>query len=113
MPRECYECGKVGRLRLDYPDLPRNKNKYRDTGGHAGSAVAFVASLVDDNEAIVLVHYSDLTPVRWVVDSGASMHCSVVSNNFTDPKLSELGSVDGINCQVEGVGNVIVEFSNR
>jgi hypothetical protein len=42
-PRECYECGKIGHIRPECPDLPRNKKKHNNPEDYAGSTVAFVA----------------------------------------------------------------------
>ena len=50
--RECYESGKVGHLRPDCPELPKNRKKHDNMGHHARSADVFVASL-NDHEDIV------------------------------------------------------------
>jgi hypothetical protein len=36
--RTCYECGKLGHVRLDYPDLPRNKKKHDNAEGQTDHA---------------------------------------------------------------------------
>jgi hypothetical protein len=114
--RTCYECGKPGHVRPNCPDLPRNKkrndNSERQTD-HAGSAVAFVASF----PALYAASTSDSTltfsEFTWVIDSGASRHCSVNLSNFTDLKTSIVGNVNGIVCEVKGVGDIGVTVCNR
>ncbi len=42
--RKCCECGQVGHIRPDCPDLQRNKKKGSPSEDYAGSLVAFVAA---------------------------------------------------------------------
>ncbi len=55
-------------------------------------------------------HYPEVT---WVVDNGASRHCSAVLSDFTQLKTSVVGSVSGIDCEVKGVGDVEVKICNK
>ena len=108
--RECYECGKTGHIRPDCPDLPRNKKKHGSPAeDYACSAVAFVASSKQDAVSPLCVGVEKPT---WVVDSGASCHCSSVLSDFTNLGTSTMGTVSGIACEVKGLGDIILTVSN-
>ncbi len=97
--RSCYECGKPGHVRPNCPDLPRNKKKHDNAEGqidHAGSVVAFVASFSALSAASTSASTSTPFEVTWVIDSGASQHCSAVLSDFTALKTSVIGNVIGI-----------------
>jgi hypothetical protein len=79
--RECYECGKVGHIRFDCPDLPRNKKKHDSHEDYAGFAIAFVALL---DHAAAAPAQADTAETTWVVDSGTTCHCSSVLSDFTN-----------------------------
>ena len=110
----CYECGKQGHLRPNCPGLPGNKkklNKAEDSDDHAESAVALVASTSTLSSASSSA--SPSPDVTWVIDSGTSRHCSAVLSDFADLKISVVGSVSGIGCEVKGVGDVEVTVCNK
>jgi hypothetical protein len=105
--RECYECGKTRHIRPDCPDLPRNKKKHDVTKNHAGSAV--VASL--DRDATLLAHVAAVE-TTWVVDTGASCYCSSVRSDFANLMISSMDTNTSIECEVEGLGDVVINVSN-
>jgi hypothetical protein len=43
----------------------------------------------------------DAQVLNWVVDNGASHHCSAVSFYFANLKTSAIGTVRGMDCEVE------------
>ena len=107
--RTCYECGKPGHARPNCPNLPRNKKRNdnaEEQTDHAESAVAFVASF----PALSVASNSDsaltFSKITWVIESGASRHCSVVLSYFIDLKTFVVGNVSGIDCEVKGVGDI-------
>jgi hypothetical protein len=58
---------------------------------------ATVASTSDGNDC----------GLTWVVDSGASRHFYCVASYFTSLKIDDqLGTISGINCKIEGSGNI-------
>jgi hypothetical protein len=111
----CYKCGKHGNLRPNCPDLPKNKKKLDKAEGsndHAWSTVAFVAS----TSALMSAASSSESPsakVTWVIDTGATRHCSAALSDFAELKTSVMGSVSGIVCEVKGVGDVEVTVNNK
>jgi len=104
-----------GHFRSNCPELPRNKNKNKnkveDLDDHAGSSLAFVASTYAMMSAAS--SSSSSSEATWVIDSGASRHCSAVASDFVELKTSVVGFVSGINCEVEGVGDVEVTVCNK
>ncbi len=88
--------------------MARNKKKHENPEDYAGSAVAFVASL--DHDATQHAHTDDVG-TTWLVDNGADCHCSSVLSDFTNLKTS-MGTVSGIDCEIKGLGDVIINVSN-
>jgi hypothetical protein len=102
--RTCYGCGRVGHIRPNCPD--------REQEDSAGPAVAFPAFTFtkknhhDDLLAAGPSHSPD-PPVSWVVDSGASRHCSAELSDFDQISYpSGMGIISGINCEIKGLGSV-------
>ena len=56
---------------------------------------------------------SPSSEITWVIDSGASRHCSAVRSDFIDLKTSVVGNVSGIDCEVKGVGDIEVTVCNK
>ena len=89
--------------------MPRNKKNYDDPEFHAGTAVAFVTSL--DRDTSLLAHV-DAVGTTCVVDNGASCHCYAIRSDFVNLVTFSMGTVNGIDCEVEGLGDVVINVSN-
>jgi hypothetical protein len=55
---------------------------------------------------------ADTAETTWVVESGATSHYLSVLSDFTNLMTSTMGIVIGIDCEVEGLGDVIINVSN-
>jgi hypothetical protein len=89
--------------------VPRNKKKHDDLEDYAGSAVAFAASL--DRDATLHAH-AIAVEATCAVDCGAICLCSRVRSDFANLRTSSMDTVNGIGCEVEGLGDVVINVCN-
>ena len=131
---ECHYCHKKGHIKKDcYALKNKEKEKSKTHGdGHvkqlAGSSSSLKIEEINvacDDGVDILVMDDDATYVEaniahafahtWLLDSGASFHVTPHREWFTRYEAKSLGTVrlgDSHQCDVIGIGDVMVQFSD-